>query len=279
LLLRKIYYSLSPSLRRLVRRLYFFPSDFINNISGTREPLVPPKGKIFTGPGDFIQIGDDFLKNFIELCELKLDARVLDVGCGIGRIARPLTKYLSSSGSYDGFDIVRDGIEWCQKAYREFPSFHFKYIPLRNDLYNLSTEQQASAFRFPYPDQQFDLVILTSVFTHMQEDEVKNYLHEISRVMKNGAHCFCSFFLITNESESYLTHSAEPFFKHRYENYFLHNDKVKDANIAYRYEFITSIINECDLKIKNYFPGYWAGRSKSTCLSFQDILIIKKLST
>lgn len=260
----------------MVRRLYFFPSDFINNISSTRKPLVPPKGKIFIGPGDFIEIGDAFLKNFIELCELKPDAQVLDVGCGIGRIARPLTKYLSAEGRYDGFDIVKDGIEWCQKAYRDYPNFHFQHIPLRNDLYNLSTEQSASAFKFPYPDQQFDLVILTSVFTHMQEDEVKNYVREISRVMKNGSHCFCSFFLINKESEEFLNTSGEPFFKYRYRNYFLHDDKVKDANIAYRYEFISSIIENCGLKIKNYFPGNWAGRNKTACLSFQDVLIIGK---
>ena len=44
--------------------------------------------------------------------------RVLDVGCGIGRMARPLAGYLTGDGSYDGFDVNREGIRWCTRRYR-----------------------------------------------------------------------------------------------------------------------------------------------------------------
>ena len=37
---------------------------------------------------------------------LKPEHRVLDIGCGVGRVALPLTRYLTS-GTYDGFDIVK----------------------------------------------------------------------------------------------------------------------------------------------------------------------------
>ena len=40
--------------------------------------------------------------------------RVLDIGCGIGRMARPLTPYLTPPGAYDGFDINADGIAQLQ---------------------------------------------------------------------------------------------------------------------------------------------------------------------
>jgi len=57
-----------------------------------------------------------FLPHLIELGELKPTHTVLDVGCGIGRVAIPLTKFLSE-GMYYGFDIVPSAITRCQKTY------------------------------------------------------------------------------------------------------------------------------------------------------------------
>ncbi len=264
-------------MRRLVRRLYYFPIDVLESIQGERQPLVPPKGKMFIGPGDFIKIGDEFLKNFTTYCNLRPESKILDVGCGIGRIARPLASYLNPAGSYHGFDIVKEGIDWCVKNYKDFSNFHFKYIALKNDLYNLNTQNEASEFLFPYPDQTFDLVILTSVFTHLQQQETKNYFKEISRVLKSGQYCFCTFFLITEESENHLNSTENPFFKYRYRDYFLHNEKVKDANIAYRFEFVKELARLNSLELKSYFPGWWAGGNKDSCLNFQDILILTKI--
>lgn len=274
--LRKIYYALSPNLRRMVRRIYYFPIDAFDKITGKRPALVPPKGKIFIGPGNFVKIGNTFLQHFINQCELKPDSKILDVGCGIGRIARPLSAYLTPKGSYDGFDIVEEGINWCKHAYRSFDNFKFIHIPLRNDLYNLTSTIKASEFVFPYPDEQFDLVILTSVFTHMQEDEIKQYFREISRVLKCGKYCFCTFFLITPESEQLLNSSPDPFFKYRFANYFLHDEKVKDANIAFRYELVLEFIKTNKLSIQQFNPGWWSGRSRETSLDFQDIIVLKK---
>lgn len=277
-MLRKIYYLLTPSLRRSVRRIWFLPLDTYVLVSGKREPLVPPAGLIFTGAGDFKAIGEKLVNSFITWCHLQPTAKVLDVGCGIGRVARPLTKFLNQEGAYWGFDIVRLGISWCKRAYRNFPNFHFQYIPLRNDLYNLSTKAVASAFHFPYPSDHFDLVVLISVFTHMQEADVGSYFFEIARVLKKGQSCFCTFFLITKESDDYLKNSPNPFFKFRYDHYFLHDSTVKDANIAYKWEVVETMIQAAGMQITQFFPGWWAGREKEHSLDFQDVLIITKSS-
>ena len=57
--------------------------------------MVPPRRKIFTGSGDFLQTGRDFLHYFVEFGHLKPHHRVLDVDSGIGRMAIPLTGYLN----------------------------------------------------------------------------------------------------------------------------------------------------------------------------------------
>jgi ubiquinone/menaquinone biosynthesis C-methylase UbiE len=276
---RKLYYALSPKLRRRARRLYYFPVDLIEGLSGKRDELTPPRGKIFIGPGDFRKLGEKLVSDFIAHGHLKPDDRVLDIGCGIGRIAIPLTKYLSKKGTYNGFDIVKEGIDWCrQKISPRFPNFTFTHVDLKNDLYNLRTDQSASEFVFPYPDNSFDFIILTSVFTHMQPAEVEQYLREISRVMGPGGTCFATFFIIDRHSQAFLENSAKPFFAHDHGDYMLHDNKVRDANIAFKLPYIEKLLNRSGLRIEKFHPGWWAGRDRSMQVDFQDVLILKKQS-
>jgi len=107
-----------------LKRIYYFPSDIIY-LFKDRNSMVPPKSMIFIGDGDFEKIGLNYKRHFIELANLQPNNRVLDVGCGIGRMAIPLTDYLSPEGEYWGFDIVKKGIEWCQT--RITPKFKFSF--------------------------------------------------------------------------------------------------------------------------------------------------------
>ena len=135
MIVRNFYYWMSPDLRLFFRRVYFFPSDLFSKLIRKKDQLIPPAGLIFIGGGDFQRIGSMYLDRFVKLGGLKPEHRVLDIGCGIGRIAIPLTTYLNSSGSYEGFDVVKKGIVWCQrKITPKFPNFQFKYISLKNKL-------------------------------------------------------------------------------------------------------------------------------------------------
>lgn len=63
---------------------------------------------------DFGESGKRYLPMLVDMGGLTPADRVLDVGCGAGPIAVTLTKYLDSRGSYEGFDIVTQGINWCR---------------------------------------------------------------------------------------------------------------------------------------------------------------------
>jgi 2-polyprenyl-3-methyl-5-hydroxy-6-metoxy-1,4-benzoquinol methylase len=52
-----------------------------------RDPLTPPKGRELFGSGDFNQVGEEYFRYFVQLGGLEPHERVLDVGCGIGRMA------------------------------------------------------------------------------------------------------------------------------------------------------------------------------------------------
>ena len=50
------------------------------------------------------------------------DDSVLDIGSGIGRTAISLTGYLNSNSKYEGFDVVKKGVDWCNsKISKDFP--------------------------------------------------------------------------------------------------------------------------------------------------------------
>src|SRR5712692_1620459 len=158
-LMRQSISRLIPSkLKRQLRRAYGFLDYNAGILTGRRDPLLPPKGLHSFEDGTHVQIGAQFFQHFVDIAGLKPDERVLDVGCGTGRMARPLTSYLKG-GSYDGIDIVAPAIKWCQKTYTpRYPNFRFHFTDLFNKAYNPTGSYQASAYRFPFETSSFDFI-------------------------------------------------------------------------------------------------------------------------
>ncbi len=173
----------------------------------TTDDLVPPDDLIAEHSGgidrqQFIQGGDDVLtKVFVPDGHVTPAARVLDIGCGCGRVARPLAHFLTT-GTYDGLDLRLPVIEWCRNAYGRYPNFRFHHADIRNSRYNPGGALTAAKLRLPFERELFDLVFLGSVFTHMLPDGVANYLTEIARVMKPTGLCLATFFILDEESSA-----------------------------------------------------------------------------
>jgi SAM-dependent methyltransferase len=277
MLSRKFKEYFPNCVKKSIRKLKYIGQDIVAYFQGSREDMIPPQRLTFTGAGDFKSVGDAFLRHFIEIGGLRQNDKVLDIGSGIGRMAASLTKYLSADGSYDGFDIVPHGIEWCQKNITsKYPRFHFQLADIRNKEYNSRGKVEASEFRFPYEGNVFDFVFLTSVFTHMLPDEVKRYFSEISRVLKDGGTLFGTFFLINEESRECLESGTSSQKFQRQDDYWTTDKKVPETAVAYNEDFIKNLYetNNLSIKIPVHF-GSWCGRKDF--LSYQDIIVAKKL--
>lgn len=273
---RSLYYRMPPWMRHAVRRIYYFPYDLFTSLTNRRHKYEPPKGQIFTGSGNFIAQGQTHLKYLTSLSKIQAHHTVLDVGSGMGRTAVALCSFLSEQGSYYGFDIMEKGIDWCRKKIgKDFPNFHFEHVKLGNDLYN-EYSNNASNFRFPYQDEQFDIIFSFSVFTHMLPDEIQNYLKEIHRTLKEDGQCLCSFFLYDQETTARMKASQRKFnFTIEKTNYRLMSEKVKSANVALDKNFLRKAAALSGLEIIHTLEGYWSG-DQTGQNDFQDIVVFEK---
>lgn len=267
------------SMRPTVKRIYLITKDAINQIMGHPTQLVPSQDKIFIGAGNFSEIGAEYVKYFKDFCGLKPNHRVLDVGCGIGRMAVPLTRYINRSGRYDGFDIVQSGIDWCQQNLTaRYPNFQFVLSDIYNKTYNQTGKIKASEYIFPYPDGVFDLVYLTSVFTHMFPEDVGHYLSEISRVLKPNGFCLITYFLLNQESQELIQSGKSVIdFKYKIDDFLTIDEKVPEEAICLQEEFVLGQYTKYKIAIVNPIRyGGWSGRK--SLLTYQDVIIGKKLA-
>jgi len=268
--------------KKFARKAYYGVIDIKERLSGQRDQLTPPKKlRAFIGINsekDFKSVGDEFFKYFIDLGKLKLYERVLDVGCGIGRMAVPLTEYLNEKGSYEGFDIYAEGINWATKSISsKFPNFHFKFVDIQNKSYNPEGKFKASDFKFPYENDYFDFIFLTSVFTHMLPKDLENYLSELVRVLKTNGRCLITFFLLDEESSKLVeTKQSSMDFKYTLaEGLRTIDNKEPENALAYDENHVKMLYKKYGLTIEEPVRyGCWSGRKK--CLSLQDIIVAHK---
>lgn len=76
------------------------------------ELLPPPDLQAYVGPGPYHKVGREFLRYLINLCGLHPHEAVLDIGCGSGRMAVPLTKYLNNDARCERFGLSESAINW-----------------------------------------------------------------------------------------------------------------------------------------------------------------------
>jgi SAM-dependent methyltransferase len=202
--------------------------------------------------------------------------RVLDVGCGYGRLALGLIAERVHQGDYLGFDILERQIAWCSGTLTPiYPRLRFKHLDVHNPRYNPAGTLDAGQIRFPTGIGTVDVAAVFSVFTHLYRPTVAHYLAELRRVLRPGAVAVTTW-LLWDEGRLAATQSDACAYPLRYE---LDADtRYSDADdplraIAFHPRLVTELVHQAGLRVRFSERGSWDGATKSS--TFQDVLVLQ----
>ncbi|HXV29662.1 MAG TPA: class I SAM-dependent methyltransferase [Sinorhizobium sp.] len=238
----------------------------------------PDPNSVFVGDGDFKAVGTEFLGHFIRMGGLLPESRVLDIGCGIGRMAVPLTQYLDfEKGRYSGIDPVEGGIAWCRRFVTSaYPNFTFQRVDIAHDLYNPKGKISGKALKLPYADRHFDFVIMTSIVTHLPPDEVLVYLGEVGRLLKPGGRLFMTAFAVDHIAAANESGRRDPRLAFKREGdgpcWFV-LDLPPLAAVGFDDGFLDGALERAGLAITLKSLGHWRGREAD---HYQDVFVAER---
>jgi SAM-dependent methyltransferase len=228
------------------------------------------------GLGEFVQVGEEIVDLLRREAGLRPDDTVLDLGCGLARVAIPLQRILTG-GTYEGFDIVPDIVHWNEvNVTGVSPHFRFRCIEAGSTSYHPSGGPPAEAVTFPYPEGHFTLAVATSLFSHLLAAAAVRYFEETARVLAPGGRAFFTFFLLDELArEKVRGGTTTPRFSHRWEHGLLGDPERPEDAVAYDAAWVLSQLRRAGLEPRMPVRwGTWSGRPGA--LSYQDIVIVDK---
>ena len=194
----------------------------------------------------------------------------MDIGCGCGHLAYALATDAALRELeivYTGMDVDRAAIRWCQRNISpQNPRFTFYHADCYNSSYNQRGAIAAANYRFPHADASFQLILLTSVCTHVLDQELRHYMEEIARLLAPGGIVYATFFLYETSEEvtaGIARHGiAFPFVR----GHCAVNREDYPANaVAYNEAFVRKLVQRAGLRV-----------IEPTRYGVQDVLLLSR---
>ncbi len=239
--------------RRTLDRWLLDPPDALLRWLKGRGDLPPYSLRSFVGGAEtFEEAGRFFLEDFLRLGLVGVGTRILEIGCGCGRVAASLARdeRLKAWGvSYRGMDVDQASIAWCAEHISEWnPRFHFYHANCHNPSYNRTGRVPVDSYSFPHAKESVDLIVLTSVLTHVLPNELIHYLAEMARMLAPDGVVYASFFLSDTLMEVATRRHAFSFPVKR-EHYAVNREDFPTNAVAYEERYVRKIAQEAGFEV------------------------------
>ena len=210
----------------------------------------------------YLQTGKTDIDAMLNICPLEEAQRILDFGCGSGRMIRWLKEYAADREIW-GTDIIADYLLWCQQHLS--PPFHFVLATMLPHL--------------PFEDRYFDLIYAGSVFTHL-DDLTSAWLLELRRVLSENGRLYItlhdenSINLLANEYQDHA--SARAFNAEKEYRAYSQSDygmftlgRRTGSNVFYNMDYFRKMVEQLNLEVISITPGAYR---------YQTGVILKRLN-
>jgi SAM-dependent methyltransferase len=239
--------------------------------------VLPPVELRFMAEDDdrLIRIGKE-LAGLLSTNGLQPMSRVLDIGCGYGRLALGLLAEGHHTGDYLGFDILPKQIGWCAEHITPIvPRYRFKHFNLVNSRYNPDGKLDPDTFRMPTGVGSVDMAAAFSVFTHLYRATIEHYLAELRRVLRPGGVAVTTWLLWDEDRLPAVESDACAYpLRFQLDQVTRYSDDADQLRaIAYRRDAVTEMVNAAGLRIRSLTLGSWDGATRSDV--FQDLVVIE----
>lgn len=150
-------------------------------------------GKHFKNDDAFIRTAVRDVKRLERLAGLTAESRLLDWGCGAGRLAVGVREYFPNRriADYHGVDVQPDLISWARENLTA-PGFRFTCVDVANERYNPAGLPDRT---LAADTESVDVFYAYSVFSHMNDDDTAAYLHLITEALSPAGKAFVTCFV------------------------------------------------------------------------------------
>jgi len=215
-------------------------------------------------------------------------SKIIDFGCGHGKLAPVSVFFTHSEGEYLGIDINESYISYCRRKYVRLPRVKFHVSKDYNPLYSPERQSAVGGSRsygedWPVAANSIDVVIAVSVFTHLQEADAFGYVNKIYTVLKPDALAMLTCHIVEEpRKQPGFVFRYNPFLVSLFKfatplpssyNWFTSNPELPESGIAMNMTGLNNLI-QGKFKIELMVRGSATGGNDPFP---QDVVVLRKL--
>ena len=193
--------------------------------------------------------------------------RILEVGCGAGRLPMGLISNKMNFKEYTGIDVNKNSILWCQNNIESIDSrCKFEHINMNNERYNsIEDKENNLLIESDVFNKKYDFIYLYSVFSHLKPSDIKWYLNKFFNCLDNNGTIYTTLFMVENLDKDYIENPKNIFSKLPNPSGPLHVCCYKKSYFEKMLKNVGFLIKECSLRFQDDNDGQHLYLLKKVC--------------